>query len=180
VPAPLLGMAPAGGLEVAANGHVPGERAKQVAQRRALIREVNERIHEIASNFGVAERFSILCECVSSECQELFELTQAEYENLRRMPTRFAVLLKAPTGRPVAPIDRALEPGARRSAGWNINAPFPGDLSHFCREQLTLAFNGASAGRRMSQASHFSGISQTSRRAARRDRHSRILRKRGV
>jgi hypothetical protein len=85
-------MVPAGGLKVAAHGDVSGEMTRRIAQRQALWREVNERIHEIAGHFGVAEGFSILCECGSSECEELIELTQTEYEHLRRMPTRFAVL----------------------------------------------------------------------------------------
>lgn len=58
---PLLRMAPAGGLEMAA------ETARRIAQRQALLCEVNERIHEIAGDFGVTEEFSILCECASSE-----------------------------------------------------------------------------------------------------------------
>jgi hypothetical protein len=85
-------MVPAGGLEVAAHGDVSGETTRRITQRQALLREVNERIHELAGDFGVAEGFSILCECGSSECEELIELTQTEYEHLRRIPTRFAVL----------------------------------------------------------------------------------------
>lgn len=85
-------MAPGEGLEVAAHGDVAAETARWIVQRQALFREVNERIHEIVGDFGVTEGLSILCECASSECRELIELTQTEYEYLRRMPTRFAVL----------------------------------------------------------------------------------------
>lgn len=76
----------------AGHGGVPGETARQLARSQALHREVNERISELAGDFGVAERFSILCECASTECQERIELTAREYDHLRRMPTHFAVV----------------------------------------------------------------------------------------
>ena len=94
---------------MAAHGDVPGETARRIAQRQVLIREVNERVHEVAGDFGVAEGFSILCECASSECQELIELTQTEYENLRRMPTRFAVL----RGHDVPAVERVVQENDR-------------------------------------------------------------------
>ncbi len=71
---------------------LPSETARRIALSKALFREVNERINEIADGFGLAEGFLILCECASSHCQERIGLTQAEYERLRRMPTHFAVL----------------------------------------------------------------------------------------
>ena len=102
-------MAPAGGLEVAAHGDLSGETARRIAQRQALLREVNERIHEIAGDFGAAEGFSILCECASNECQERIELTQTEYEHLRRMPTRLAVL----RGHDVPAVERVVQENDR-------------------------------------------------------------------
>jgi hypothetical protein len=109
-------MVPAGGLEMAAHGDVSGETARGIAQRQALLREVNERIlevneriHEIAGDFGAAERFSILCECGADECQERIELTQTEYEHLRRMPTRFAVL----RGHDVPAVERVVQANDR-------------------------------------------------------------------
>jgi hypothetical protein len=65
-------------------------RGKSLSQ--ALFREVNERIDEIADGFGLAEGFSIVCECAGPDCQERIGLTRAEYEELRRMPMHFAVL----------------------------------------------------------------------------------------
>lgn len=76
----------------AGHGGVPGETARQIARSQVLRREVNERISEIAGDFGVAERFSILCECASTECQERIELTPKEYDGLRRMPTHFGMV----------------------------------------------------------------------------------------
>ena len=97
------------GSKVAAHGDVSGETARRIAQRQALLREVNKRIHEIAGDFGAAEGFSILCECASSECQERIELTQTEYEHLRRMPTRFAVL----RGHDVPTVERVVQANDR-------------------------------------------------------------------
>ena len=77
---------------MAAHREVPGETARQIAHRQGLFRAVNDRINELAGDFGLAEGFSILCECASTECQERIELTRTEYEQLRRMPTLFAVL----------------------------------------------------------------------------------------
>jgi hypothetical protein len=71
---------------------VPTTPATQAAQHQALLREVNERINEIAERFGLTDGFSILCECAAPDCQERIELARAEYEQLRRMPTHFAVL----------------------------------------------------------------------------------------
>jgi hypothetical protein len=79
-------------LEVAADGEVSREKATRMAQNQVLFREVNERIHEVAADYGITERFSIFCECASSACQEEIELTETEYEHLRRTPTHFAVL----------------------------------------------------------------------------------------
>ena len=53
---------------------------------------MNERINEIAGGLGLAERFSILCECGSGDCLERFELTRADYEHVRRTSTHFALV----------------------------------------------------------------------------------------
>jgi hypothetical protein len=68
------------------------ETARRIAQHQTLFREVNEHINELAGDFGLAEGFSILCECASTQCRERIELTQREYEHLRGMPDHFAVL----------------------------------------------------------------------------------------
>ena len=70
---------------------LPGKAARRIGQSQALFREVNERISEIARDFGHADGLSILCECATTGCHERIELTHSEYEHLRRMPTRFAV-----------------------------------------------------------------------------------------
>ena len=97
------------GHEVAADGEVSRETAKRIAQSQALFREVNERIHEVAADWGTAEGFSIFCECASSACQERIELAETEYEHLRRTPTHFAVL----RGHDVPAVERVVEENDR-------------------------------------------------------------------
>ena len=92
-----------------AHREVPGETARRIAQSQALFREVNERINEIERDFGLAEGFSIFCECASSDCHERIELTRAEYEHLRRTPTRFAVL----RGHDVPAVERVVQESDR-------------------------------------------------------------------
>jgi hypothetical protein len=94
---------------MAAHREAPGETARQIALRQALFREVNERINEIAGDFGLAGGFSILCECASSDCQERIELTRSEYEHLRRLPTRFAVL----RGHDIPAVERIVQENER-------------------------------------------------------------------
>jgi len=81
-----------GGIAMAGHRALPGETVRQIARSQALFRTINERINEIARDHGLAEGFAILCECASTECQERVELTQGEYEQLRQMPTHFAVV----------------------------------------------------------------------------------------
>jgi hypothetical protein len=67
-----------------------GEQESGAVRRHALLREVNDRISEIAGRFDLTESFSIHCECGSPDCHELFELSRAEYEHIRRTSTHFA------------------------------------------------------------------------------------------
>ncbi len=61
-------------------------------QRRALYREVNERIADLADHLDLGESIPFLCECGTDGCNQRLELSRAEYERLRRFPTQFAVL----------------------------------------------------------------------------------------
>jgi hypothetical protein len=76
-----------------------------VAQRQALYREVNERIEDVAERLDLGEAIPLLCECGTSGCAERLELTSAEYERLRRYPTRFAVL----PGHEIPGVERVIE-----------------------------------------------------------------------
>ena len=61
-----------------------------VGQRQALFREVNEQMERVADPH--LPSVPIICECASASCQERIELTPEEYEQIRGISTRFAVL----------------------------------------------------------------------------------------
>jgi hypothetical protein len=62
--------------------------AQKAAKNEALMREVNERIEEVAEE---AERPDFLCECANPDCIETLTLSLDEYEAIRSSPVRFAV-----------------------------------------------------------------------------------------
>jgi hypothetical protein len=63
-----------------------------VAQQ-ALRREVNEQISLLNHDFGVPEpeKSEVLCECIRPHCTARILMTVAEYELVRRFPTRFFI-----------------------------------------------------------------------------------------
>jgi anti-anti-sigma factor len=63
------------------------------ARSQALFRAVNERIAELARDFGSNARGSFICECGNPECAQPIALTRAEYERVREHANRFAVAL---------------------------------------------------------------------------------------
>jgi hypothetical protein len=64
-------------------------RAEKGAQNQALIREVNERIEEVA---GDAAGIEFLCECADTDCIETLTLSIGEYEAIRSSSTRFPIM----------------------------------------------------------------------------------------
>lgn len=68
------------------------ESARDVGRQQSLFRDVNERIKGLAESFEVTETVEIVCECGQGGCLERFELSLAEYERLRLIPTHFGVL----------------------------------------------------------------------------------------
>jgi hypothetical protein len=81
------------------------QRAREVGQRQSLFREVNERIEELAETFDLKDELMILCECGSPECDEKIALGDGGYEELRLVPTHFAV---AP-GHEIPALERVVE-----------------------------------------------------------------------
>ena len=79
-------------VEAAVNGGVSGWRDKE-ARSQALFREVNERIEQIADNFGSDGQNQLICECGNPDCTQRIELTPAEYEHVRAHASRFVVAL---------------------------------------------------------------------------------------
>jgi hypothetical protein len=43
---------------------------RNAARKRALFREVNERIHDVSASFGLTSSYEILCECTSTDCSQ--------------------------------------------------------------------------------------------------------------
>jgi len=64
----------------------------QTAKDQSLFREVNERLREMNEALeqanGAAE---FLCECASQDCMKPVSITVDAYEQVRRVPTHFAV-----------------------------------------------------------------------------------------
>ena len=69
------------------------ERARRIGENEILFREVNERVEALNEAFNaVTDRVSIVCECGQLECIERISMSLAEYEDVRREPTAFAVI----------------------------------------------------------------------------------------
>ena len=70
-------------------------REDRMAKNEALLREVNERIHEVGERLQVLPDDGLLefrCECGRSACEELISLTAREYEKVRSEDDRFALV----------------------------------------------------------------------------------------
>jgi hypothetical protein len=73
-----------------------GAREERLAKNETLFREVNERVAEVAANFIEVETRSDLveftCECGRADCAEPIAMTVVDYEAVRALPTRFAIV----------------------------------------------------------------------------------------
>jgi hypothetical protein len=67
------------------------ERERRVIKNEALFREVNERIEDVSDLVPEGSLLEFLCECGEESCLERIELTHAEYEAVRSVPTQFAI-----------------------------------------------------------------------------------------
>ena len=70
-------------------------RDERLASNEALLREVNERIHEVGEHLQVlpdGELLDFRCECGSPACESAVSMTAAEYEDVRSDNDRFALL----------------------------------------------------------------------------------------
>ena len=64
-----------------------------LATNEALFREVNERIEAVSQSVSPDyEAMEFLCECDRADCRENVNVTRAEYEAVRAVPTHFIVL----------------------------------------------------------------------------------------
>jgi hypothetical protein len=83
-------------------------RDARLAKNEALLREVNERIHEVGERLQVLpddELLDFRCECGRPDCESFISMTAREYEHVRSDNDRFAV---AP-GHEEAEIERVVE-----------------------------------------------------------------------
>jgi hypothetical protein len=69
-----------------------GSREERLANNEVFFRSVNEAIEQQAMQFGGLDQYEFICECDSSSCFERITLTLVEYENLRKVGTRFGVV----------------------------------------------------------------------------------------
>ena len=80
-------------LEAALNGGAGSGWRDKEARSQALFREVNERIEQLAEDFGSDGQNQLICECGNPDCTQRIELTSAEYEHVRAHASRFVVAL---------------------------------------------------------------------------------------
>lgn len=57
----------------------------------SLIREVNQRIEELSSEWEENGRTVVFCECADAECLEKIEISHTEYERIRGSARQFLV-----------------------------------------------------------------------------------------
>jgi len=72
-------------------------RQERVAKNETLFREVNERVEEVTvglAGHGEADSqlIGFICECGRDDCAEPFELSQEQYELVRKNPLHFLVV----------------------------------------------------------------------------------------
>ena len=69
-----------------------GERERRISLNEAAFRQVNERIGELADDFGLQNQpLNFVCECGDPTCVQQIAITRSDYERIRAEPTHFAV-----------------------------------------------------------------------------------------
>ena len=58
-------------------------------RKRLLLREVNERIRDVSTDFCTQHECEFLCECGDPDCREPVSLSLAEYGEVRANPSDF-------------------------------------------------------------------------------------------
>ena len=66
-------------------------RQQRAAKNEALFRQVNERIEEVNEKLDPGGLSDFLCECGDDDCTTPISLTLKEYEQVRSVPTHFAI-----------------------------------------------------------------------------------------
>ena len=90
------------------------ERALRLAQNEGIMRQVNERIDEIAQSLGGPDHlYEFICECSRLDCVQRISLTIAEYERVREQGDHFALL----PGHETLDVERVIE---RNERFWTV------------------------------------------------------------
>jgi hypothetical protein len=77
---------------------------ERLVRNQILLREVNERIAEIASS-SAGDLPEFLCECSGNDCTETLALSLSEYERVRSSSNLFVIL----PGHEFPEVDRVVE-----------------------------------------------------------------------
>jgi hypothetical protein len=64
-------------------------RERRLAQTQALMREVNEQIHQLSNRFDERDPRTVICECAHGGCATEIKISPDGYEGVRSFPTRF-------------------------------------------------------------------------------------------
>ena len=63
-----------------------------MALNEAASREINEEIERVHQDDPPGRRMKIACECALKTCNEVIEITVAEYQDVRSDPRQFAIV----------------------------------------------------------------------------------------
>jgi hypothetical protein len=61
-------------------------------RKPSLLREVNERIREVSSQWETPGSAAFFCECPNASCSEVLDLTLADYEAIRALTDCYVVV----------------------------------------------------------------------------------------
>jgi hypothetical protein len=64
---------------------------ERIARNDSTFREANEKIAKAANEYEHGEQVPFICECATESCTAIVKLSLAEYEEVRKSPTRFFV-----------------------------------------------------------------------------------------
>ena len=82
---------------------------ERIARNEATFRRINEDIERGREADDDTTLVGFVCECGSADCGRLIELTPAEYEEIRKDPCRFAIVL----GHEIVDVERVVESNDR-------------------------------------------------------------------
>jgi hypothetical protein len=81
------------------------ERERRIGLNEGVFREVNERVKELADEFGVGNELDLVCECGEAECAQGIRLARGDYERVRSDSRLFVIV----TGHEQKDIEEVLE-----------------------------------------------------------------------